>query len=568
MGEMKRNAEFAGRNYAFFCPQGTLLLKDNLYIQRQGTTAENGGQLIYTIEMAQALAQQGHHIDIYARNYGGEDYDNRTDTIIETMPGYPNVRVIHIPTSAHRVIEKEHFYPHYAEYMANASEILKDQNYDFIVGHYADGMFMATAAEEFMFQKDGRRRTLLGITHSLGTEKTESLITKIKSNPASKDPVNGSIYLTREFSKAVKAYNIEPRLACEVAAIRRMDGMVPVSHAHHKSLFVDYGYPEDPMQVIPGGINQQVFHPLNYSLEEKAAQRQALIDRHIDIIGEDRRELLQNGKIILGFGRMVIAKGIIEAAKSMRNLLQEHPDAVYIYIGGNLPPHSAEESCVYNESLDYAREHGYEDRVIFLGRQDQETINKWLNVSDIYLHAAHLEPFGLAPQEAASTGTPVVMSEHAGACDVLVNNEHALHTDPHNPPDIAKQVGRLLENSLLASRLSRKAVETVQSTCTWSARALSLHRFALEAEQEYLPNRIDSDSVPIEVESDNIHAARNLLFQKPESIVSADVQPFYNEMKNIMQGLLSYRPTHWISKDETEPKVGAYSEIMEFQTFR
>src|SRR5882724_4939834 len=120
---------------AFVSPQGNMFLENDTYLKRQGSTPENGGQVIYVVEMARAFADKGHQVDVFARNYEGRE------TVIETDKKQPNVRIIHIPTSAAPSVEKEYFYPHYAEYVAGAGKVIDDQKlkYDAIVGHYADG---------------------------------------------------------------------------------------------------------------------------------------------------------------------------------------------------------------------------------------------------------------------------------------------------------------------------------------------------------------------------------------------------------------------------------------------
>ena len=57
------------KRFAFMMPQGTLVLKDDLYIKNQGKTAEEGGQVFYAINLALELAKLGHEVDIYSRNY-------------------------------------------------------------------------------------------------------------------------------------------------------------------------------------------------------------------------------------------------------------------------------------------------------------------------------------------------------------------------------------------------------------------------------------------------------------------------------------------------------------------
>lgn len=461
---------------AFIAPQGVMVLKDDLFLKKQGSSAENGGQVIYVIEMARAMAASGHQVDIFARNYHSKD----TEVEIDNCSG---VRVIHIPTSADPVIEKEHFYPFYPEYLANVATFLnKDKNqYTSIIGHYADGMLIGACLEEYIKETTGQTTPFLGITHSLGLEKAESLHRSLAGSPDR----------TTQFGRLEDKFNIRQRLGCELSALSRADGMICVSQTHMKYLFDDYGYLEDQMAIVPGGIKGDVFY--KKSEAEKIGLKEGLLanlkESRPDICDETFNAL-QNGQIVFGFGRLVRAKGVVNAVKSMEIILQRFPQAVYVYAGGNVPGKTEEEVSLLDEALEFAKSRGYADRVIFLGRQDQSDIADWLAVSNVYLHAAGLEPFGLAPQEAAATGIPCVISKYAGVAEVLENNIHALHIDPDNTKDIAKQVGRLLSNSDLADRLSEQAVEYVEKNATWAGRAKHIIDFIQrETRDLYFANR-------------------------------------------------------------------------------
>lgn len=63
------NNSFHKKTIAFISPQGILKLENNKYLISQGETAENGGQVIYIIEMAKSFAKMGHSTCIFARNY-------------------------------------------------------------------------------------------------------------------------------------------------------------------------------------------------------------------------------------------------------------------------------------------------------------------------------------------------------------------------------------------------------------------------------------------------------------------------------------------------------------------
>lgn len=63
------DSSFIKKTIAFISPQGILKLENDEYLNSQGETAENGGQVIYVIEMAKSIAKMGHSICIFARNY-------------------------------------------------------------------------------------------------------------------------------------------------------------------------------------------------------------------------------------------------------------------------------------------------------------------------------------------------------------------------------------------------------------------------------------------------------------------------------------------------------------------
>ena len=329
-----------------------------------------------------------------------------------------------------------------------------------------------------------------------------------------------------------------------MGAFQKMDGIAAVSQGHMDTLFADHGYPEHRMDIIPGGINESIFSPKKLTRPQKLAARESLIDEvnasrqenDIPEIPETSAEAIKSGRVIFGFGRMVEAKGIVNAVKSMKHTLEEHPDAVYVYAGGNIPPKQEEEKRVLEQSLEYAREHGYEDRIVFLGRQDQIKCSEWLDASDVYLHAANLEPFGLAPQEAAATGIPVVLSMNAGVAEVLRNNRQALHVDPLNPEDISKQTSMVLSNpKTLGRRLSDQALLYIEKEATWSGRTSQLLKFAQDA-HEYTnvpaPLKTITDADPKKAE-------RLLSEREPSKSQTADQRALMREARGIMLDLVS-----------------------------
>jgi glycosyltransferase involved in cell wall biosynthesis len=314
------------------------------------------------------------------------------------------------------------------------------------------------------------------------------------------------------------------------------------------------------MTIVPGGINQTVFHKID---APKGDIRKSFIESEGNSLTPEQKEIMGSAdtNIILGFGRMVEAKGILQAVKAMEHILKEDPKAAYVYIGGNVPPKNEEERHVYKSALEYAKDHRYSDRIQFLGRRDQSVINQCLNFSKAYLHAAFLEPFGLAPQEAASTGIPVVMSKEAGACDILHNNVHALHTDPTNPEDIAKQVIRVLKNQALRERLATAAMEEINRTCTWDARAHQLDNFVEEAQSQYMPLRKPRSPNGFDL-TGSLRQAQGLLFMG-DCRVAPENRDLLAQTKEAMHQLLVNAAAHKpVSERELSVK-GLIASVLE-----
>lgn len=522
---------------AFMAPQGEFGQENSAYMKAQGSTAECGGQVIYVIESAKAIAEQGHEVHIFARNY--KDGQIRT----ETVPGYSNIKVHHIPTSAPHSIEKENFYPYYAESLARTCQFVDQTGlkFDYIAGHYIDGMTMAAGLEKHIDNTTGKKTPLIGFTHSIGLNKVNSFLKNCKISS-----------LKKFYDEKIRC-NSDRRAAFELAIFDKMDGIVAISKDEREVLTDIHMYDESRINIIPGGVNENVFFDINQkslirrftkALSPKRWENMIQKDKislientlaHRADISDMSREYLKNGDIILGFGRLVDEKGVYNAVQSMEHTLKENPDAVYVYAGGNVPPkEGTEEHKLYERCMNHAKEKGYADRVVFLGRQDQKDINKWLDVSSVYLHTAHLEPFGLALLEAALTSIPTVISKEAGAAEFLENDIHTLHTDPKNPKDISKQILRLLQNNEFATRLSKNAATKIKAEGTWEYRAKQMMDFFTGEVQSYFHKRAEKTPVhnPLieQVGSD-------IPYYK--TTIPYGLQSYYRSTKEILEDLLN-----------------------------
>jgi glycosyltransferase involved in cell wall biosynthesis len=87
------------------------------------------------------------------------------------------------------------------------------------------------------------------------------------------------------------------------------------------------------------------------------------------------------------------------------------------------------------------------------------------NRARLFVYAAILEPFGLAPLEAMACGTPVVAVKEGGVRESVLQNETGILT-PRDERAFAEATMNLLENDEERERMGRRGVEVVQEFWT------------------------------------------------------------------------------------------------------
>jgi len=95
---------------------------------------------------------------------------------------------------------------------------------------------------------------------------------------------------------------------------------------------------------------------------------------------------------------------------------------------------------------------------------DSEMV-KLYNQARVFVYAAILEPFGLAPLEAMSCGTPVVAVKEGGPRETVLHNETGTLTD-RDEEAFAQAVSELLANDGLARQMGCRAADVVMNRWT------------------------------------------------------------------------------------------------------
>ncbi len=101
-----------------------------------------------------------------------------------------------------------------------------------------------------------------------------------------------------------------------------------------------------------------------------------------------------------------------------------------------------------------------QDKIILRGKV--EKVEDYLWESDIYVHSAVSESFGLTTLEAMASGLPCISLDAKGNRDIVINNYNGYLIAKHDYKEFAEKIIRLIENKQLYQQISDNAVNTAK----------------------------------------------------------------------------------------------------------
>lgn len=182
--------------------------------------------------------------------------------------------------------------------------------------------------------------------------------------------------------------------------------IIAVSTTTAASLINDYGIKKEIVEVIPDGVNTELFR---------------------------RQKGQKEPGSILFVGRLCDRKGLpflIDAIGTIHNKLP----TVKLYIVGEGPLRDLLEARV--------GELGISDNVTFIGKVTEQELVDWYNRMEVLVLPSLFEGFGMVCLEAMACGTPVIATDSPGIVDV-VKNEWPCALVP--PGDSEKLASALIE---------------------------------------------------------------------------------------------------------------------------
>lgn len=396
-------------------PLSILLLSTHGYVSQEPRLGQpdTGGQVVFILELAKALNQLGHRVDIVTRGFEDQpEFDDMAE----------GLRIWRVPFGGPEFIRKERMHEHLDEFVQVFLDLVRDRglSYDVVSSHYWD----AGWAGRLICQRLGLPH--VHTPHSLGVWKRDEM---------GQEP------------DAEATYRFEERIQKEFLVYRSADRVVATTPRQSAALGERYEVPAHRLVMLPAGVDVGQYHPVT------ARETRTL-----------RNRLGMRAHDVYTVGRAAHNKGYDLLIKSLPVLRQAVPDARLVLATGADAPADRRRMRRWQQ---LARELGVADHIDWRGHIADEAMGDHYRAAGVFAMPSRYEPFGMTAIEAMACGAPTVVTVHGGLKDLFDFGAHALYADPQLPNELGTMVSLPLRYPRLRERLAADGAQWVNRTFGW-----------------------------------------------------------------------------------------------------
>jgi len=241
-------------------------------------------------------------------------------------------------------------------------------------------------------------------------------------------------FFAAEHRKGLRKINWPLFEVLDKVAVKYVDEIVVLSHIAQGLVRKAYGRSS---KVIRSGVDVEFFHNAS---------------------GEDvrKRYSLESDFILLHVGNLDPLLRQSDSIKVVYYLSKDYDNIKLILDGAG----AQEELIRLSEKL------GVRNKVLFLHSVSDEELAKIYAACDVFVFPSQMT-WGLAVTEAMAAAKPVVVSNKAGASEIIQSGVNGIIVDHAKPEEMAKQVRLLMNNPKLRKRLGENAYEYVKNNLSW-----------------------------------------------------------------------------------------------------
>jgi len=446
---------------AFINPQGNFDPEDSYWTAHP----DFGGQLVYVKELALAMGDLGHHVDIVTRQVidpNWPEFAGETDA----YPGAPNVRILRIPCGPEGFLPKEELWPYLGtEFVPNLLSFYEREGSlpDAVTAHYGDGGLCAALIEE-------RTGIPFSFTaHSLGAQKMDKMGVR-----------------RRDVAETDRRYHFSKRIVAERLAMNR--SRVNVTSTGQER-FVQYTHnayrgavdPTDGARfaAVPPGVAMHIFDK-NSRMEDEDAVRAHVLASLARDLAPDRVDL----PCVVASSRIDPKKNHLSLVEAFASSPVLRESANLVLLTGNMENPLVDyrdadegERAVLDgimATIDRAGMRGMVSMFAVRGQRRLAATYRFLaGRRSVFALTANYEPFGLAPLEAMAAGLPAVVTKNGGPSESLREGdaEYGVLVDPGNPEEVAAGLYSLAGNADRWRRYAEAGYGRVLAKYTWERTA-------------------------------------------------------------------------------------------------
>lgn len=240
------------------------------------------------------------------------------------------------------------------------------------------------------------------------------------------------------------------RKALSQFTLKRAGSIRVLSKGLWKRLVTEFGISEDRMVLVPIYVDVSSLGLSGIKSEEQKAEL-VHYTSHFDQQYGSRFN-------IVSVNRLVPIKNIPMQLCAIKEIAQKHPE-VLLHIVGDGPEKESLEKEI--------KERGLSSHVILHGAKFGSELSAFFTQSDCFVLTSDFEGFGMVVVEAATAGTPIVMTNVGCAGEVVEDRVSALIVEPKDEEAFTQVLLHVIEDEELRTRLGQNAQRSIAELPTF-----------------------------------------------------------------------------------------------------